>query len=323
MKKSVVTALLTVYLFSFGSLFVSATGQQGEQEEKKNNDNREVTIGRRFLKVTENDTSVNVRIGNRGLMILESLEGEKSEIRIERYSRDENDQFWNDNHDRYSRSNDRPARRFKGNWSGVEFGYNNYTASRNSHFIPGDIGYMDLHSGKSHNFNVNFAQLSLGLSRNIGFVTGLGLNWNNYRFDRSNNIEKGPNGTIVELLPGDLYSASVLDKSKLTTLYLTAPLLLEVQIPVHNNRFNISAGPIGAVKIASHSKMVFEDKNKIKSNGDFNLNILRMGATARAGYSNLQLYGTCYFTSLFRTGRSPGGYDLYPFEVGIALTFNN
>jgi hypothetical protein len=322
MKKSVVTVLLTVFLLNFSLLVASAKGQQGEQEEKKNNDNREVTIGRRFLRVTENDTSVNVRIGNRGLSILESLEGKKSEVRIERYSREENDQFWSD-HDRYSRHNGRPARRFKGNWSGIETGFNNYTTSRSSHFIPADIGYMDLHSGKSHNFNINFAQLSLGLSKNIGFVTGLGLNWNNYRFDRSNNIGKGTDGTISELLPGDLYPASALEKSKLTTLYLTAPLLLEVQIPVHNNHFNISAGPIGAVKIASHSKMVFEDKNKIKSNSDFNLNILRMGATARAGFSNLQLYGTCYFTPLFRTGRSPGGYDLYPFEVGVALTFNN
>jgi hypothetical protein len=207
MKKSVVTVLLTVYLLSFSSLIGSAKGQQGEQGEKKNNDNRELTLGRRFLKVTENDTSVNVRIGNRGLMILESLEGERAEIRIERYSREENDSFWNDSHDdRYSDRHDRPARRFKGNWAGVEFGFNNYTNSRSSHFIPGEIGFMDLHSGKSHNFNLNFAQLSLGFSKNIGFVTGLGLNWNNYRFDRSNNIEKGTDGTIVELLPGDLYS---------------------------------------------------------------------------------------------------------------------
>ena len=68
--------------------------------------------------------------------------------------------------------------------------------------MPDDIDYMTLHSSKSTNFNMNFTQLSLGLTRHIGFVTGLGLNWNNYRFDGNNNIIKGDNGVIEELDPG-------------------------------------------------------------------------------------------------------------------------
>jgi len=51
--------------------------------------------------------------------------------------------------------------------------------------------------------------------------------------------------------------------------------------------------------------------------------MLRCGATARVGYGNFQLYGTYYKTPLFEAGKGPGGYNLYPFEIGIALTFNN
>jgi hypothetical protein len=51
--------------------------------------------------------------------------------------------------------------------------------------------------------------------------------------------------------------------------------------------------------------------------------MLRYGATARVGYGNFQLYGTYYKTPLFQTGKGPGGYDLYPFEIGIALAFND
>jgi hypothetical protein len=141
---------------------------------------------------------------------------------------------------------------------------------------------------------------------------------NNYKFDGNNNIIKGTNGVIEEFVPG-----SVLEKSKLATVYLTVPFLLEFQLPVNNNHLNVSAGPIGAVKIASHSKMVFEDKQKVKSNSDFNLNMLRYGATARAGFSNFQIYGTYYMTPLFQTGKGPMGYNLYPFEIGVAFTFNN
>ena len=50
-----------------------------------------------------------------------------------------------------------------------------------------------------------------------------------------------------------------LEKSKLATLYLTVPFLLEMQLPVDHHHLSISAGPIGAVKLSSHTKMVFDD----------------------------------------------------------------
>lgn len=298
----------------------ASAGSRSERSSDRKNyedDNREVIIGKNFMRYSEDDSSVNIRIGNRGLSILESLEDGR-EIRIRNYEKHESydESEYNDDNNRSGRVYRR--NRFRGNWSGIEFGYNNYTASRSSHLIPDEIGYMTLHSGKSHNLNLNFAQISMGVTRHIGFVTGLGLNWNNYRFDGNNNIQKGVNGVVEILNPG-----AGLEKSKLTTLYAHVPFLLELQLPVRADHFNISAGPIGAVKIASHSKMVFEDKNKIKSNSDFNLNMLRYGATARLGYSNLQIYGTWYYTPMFREGKSPGGFDIYPFEVGVALTFNN
>lgn len=312
-KLGIIILFLSVITQGFGQEMF-ALGQQDEQENRSGRDDRkEVVIGRNFLRIAEDDTSVNIRVGNRQISILESLEGDATEIKVERYDEDQDE--WVDTED------DRRSRRsrFRGNWSGIEFGYNNFTTSRSRQVIPDEIDYMTLHSGKSHNFNLNFAQLSLGITRHMGFVTGLGANWNNYRFDGNNNITKGPAGQITILDPG-----SELEKSKLTTLYLTAPFLFEFQIPVSgNNHFNVAAGPIGAIKVLSHSKMKFEDRNKVKSNSDFNLNLLRYGATARVGYSNLQLFGTYYFNPMFRHGDGPGGYDLYPFEVGLAFTFNN
>jgi len=314
MKKLWITILfLAILTRGFGQEIYALVQQDEKRSRSDSDDNKEVIIGRNFLRIHENDSLVNIRIGNRGLSILENLEGEGTEIKLERYDRDQDE--WIDREE----DKERRRSRFRGNWSGVEIGFNNYTASRNRQIIPDQIDYMTLHSGKSHNFNLNFAQLNLGITRNAGFVTGLGINWNNYRFDGNNNIVKGDGGQIAMLDP-----AADLKKSKLTTVYLTVPFLLEFQVPVNgSNHFNLAAGPLGAVKLLSHSKMVFEDGNKEKSNSDFNLNLLKYGATVRMGYSNLQLFGTYYFSPMFRSGDGPGGWDLYPFEVGLAFTFNN
>jgi hypothetical protein len=161
--------------------------------------------------------------------------------------------------------------------------------------------------------------LSLGFTRNIGIVTGLGVNWNNYRFDANNNIVKTATGIIEEFDPG-----VPLEKSKLTTVYLQLPVLLEIHLPFDSHKLHLAAGPIGAIKVGSHTKTIYQDSGKkIKTDGDFSLNMLRYGATACIGYQNFQIYGTYYKTPLFKTGKGPGGYDLYPFEIGFSFTFND
>jgi hypothetical protein len=315
MKKIGIIILLAAIIIQGFSQETSAKSQDEQKQGTTGNENENtrVSVGGDLISVEEGDSSVNIRIGNRGLNILESLEGPK--FNFEKIARSDE---WNQ--DDTEDSHARRRNRFKGHWSGIEFGFNNYVTSDKSLVLPADIEYMTLHSSKSSNFNINFSQLSLGLARHIGFVTGLGLNWNNYRFDGNNNIIKGTNG-IIEELPMD--QGVTLEKSKLTTLYLNLPFMLEIQIPVDNNHINLAAGPIGAVKIGSHNKMVFENGQKVKANGDFSLNMLRYGATARVGYGNFQLYGTYYMTPLFRTGKGPGGNNLYPFEIGAAFTFND
>ena len=278
------------------------------------NENTKVVIGKDLLSVEDSKDAVKIRVGNRGLNILESLEGPK--FAFEKFpgpcfsSKQEDEE-----------KNDNPAnsrKHFTGHWAGFEFGFNNFLTAGNSMVLPADINYMNLYSSKSNNFNFNFSQLSLGITRHVGFVTGLGINWNNYRFEGNNNILKGPDGEI-----GVLDTIAPLEKSKLATVYLTLPLLFEVQLPVYNHHLDLAAGFIGAIKLDSHTKMIYKEGDKVKSYGDFSLNLLRCGATARIGYQNFQIYGTYYITPLFKTGKGPGGYDLHPFEIGFSFAFNN
>ncbi|MCU0462150.1 MAG: PorT family protein [Bacteroidales bacterium] len=220
---------------------------------------------------------------------------------------------------------DSPAKKrshFKGHWGGFEIGLNNYFTENYDFSIPAEIDYMSLHSGKSRNINLNFGQLSIGLARHVGFVTGLGIGWNNYMFSGDNNIIKNDAGDIVELEREIYYPDQTLKKSKFSTFYLKLPVLFEVQIPTDHQRLNISAGPVGALKLGSYSVMRFDNDDKIKSDDDFNLNLFRYGVTARIGYENFNIYGTYYFTPLFKTNMGPGGVDLYPFEIGIAFSID-
>jgi hypothetical protein len=313
MKKVGIIILLTVLIMIGSSLNTSAESQAGRNKEVsvKQTGTAKIITGNDRLTTENIDSTLELRSGNKGLSVLESLEG--SESYNKKYTwKDRWDQDDNDN------EHERRRRRFRGHWAGVELGFNNWVTSNNSMSLPADIDYMTLKSNKSSNFNINFTQLSLGLTKHFGFVTGLGLNWNNYRFDGNNNMVMGPDGVIQKLDPG-----ANLEKSKLATLFLTIPVLLEAQIPVEHNHLSIAAGPIGAIKLGSHTKMVYEDGHTVKSYRDFSLNMLRYGATARVGYGNFQLYGTYYMTPLFQKGKGPGGIDLYPFEIGIALSFNN
>ena len=104
--------------------------------------------------------------------------------------------------------------------------------------------------------------------------------------------------------------------------YLTAPLLLEFQIPTGNRgRIYFSGGLLGSVKLWSNTKIKYTeagDKSKEKNKSDFNLSPIRWGVTARAGYRNFGFFANYYMTSLFKSGMGP---ELYPFSLGLAFTF--
>lgn len=279
------------------------------------NENLLIIVGKDLFTYQKADSSVNIRFREKGLSILESLEGVK--VDFEKYD-EPGLREWSDRDE--EKKYDRGGRRFRGHWAGFEAGFNNYMFNR-SMLLPEEISYMDLNSSASNSFNFNISQVNLGITRRIGFVSGLGLNLNNYRFENNNSITIGPEGFITAMIPE---SQIPVKKSRFTTLYLTAPFMLEFQIPAgYSHSLNISAGVIGGLKLNAWTRIVYEDGEKTKVNGDYNLNLLRGGVTARAGYGNLQVFATYYLTPWFQDLKGPEGLNPEPFEIGLAFTFND
>lgn len=273
-------------------------------EEAAAKDTSVIRIGEKVLVIEDTDDETVIRIGKKNVRIINEGENDGSinEDSSEYHYRSHNDDG------------------FRGHLGGFELGLNSYGEGYWGTSLEPGGGYLDLNSSKSMAFNIISPGVSLGITKRFGFVASLGLNFNNYRFSGNNSVSVDEEGILMPVYP----PLSVhYEKSKLATLYAVLPVILEGQIPVsHSSSVNIGVGVIGAVKLGSHTKVVyFEDgKQKVKNRDDFSLNLLRYGVTGRLGYEMLQVYGTCYLSPMFETGKGP---ELYPFEVGIALTFND
>jgi hypothetical protein len=268
-----------------------------------------VEVGDEIFSVKEMGDETRIKIGKKQFRVVENNDGV---VVFKSYNKEDNNNESNSNrHDR-----------FRGHLGGLEVGFNSYLTDFWSTTLAPEDYYMDLSTANSVNWNFLLPCINIGFARHFGLVATLGMSFNKYRFDGNNSIVKDENGIIGPYYPED---GIVYSKTKLSTTYATLPVMLEGQIPVsgsHNRTINIGAGVIGAVKLGSHTKMVYhtDGKQKEKYKDDYSLNTLRWGATARVGYEFFQVYGTCYFTELFEAGKGP---ELYPFEVGVAFTIND
>ncbi|MFW5657455.1 MAG: hypothetical protein ACOC0C_07540 [Bacteroidota bacterium] len=266
--------------------------------------------------------TTHIRIGNKGLNIVEKEDG--TSIDVVDVDVDVDDDADEEKEWRENKSDKHRSRKFEGHWEGIELGMANFVDADYSMSRSGDARFMDLHTGKSFNVNINITQYDIGLGTSyLGLVTGLGLEFSSYFFDGNNSIIKDE--FTGEIEPDYSYTGLGinLDKSKLVTTYLTVPLLLEGQVGSGSSskRFRIAAGVIGGLKIGSHTKVVYRQsgsKEKDKDKDDFNLNALRYGFTARMGYKSMNIYANYYPTPIFEKGKGP---ELYPFAVGLGLSF--
>jgi len=261
----------------------------------------DVKIGNNIINIQDGGRgdTVKIRIGHKALVIAEGKHG--SDIKLNTLD-DQKSESWTG----------RPNR-FKGHWAAVEMGVNSFANVDYKGYTP-DY-FMDLNQKKSFEVGFNLLRYSIGLQkekRNIGLVTGLGLTYNDYRFSNPYTIE-----TVDGKVKSKLIEDTGLSKTKLSTSYLTVPLMLEFQIPVggNNKKLYFSGGVIGGLKVRSHTKVKI-DGSKSKDRGDFNINAFRYGATARFGYKGINLFGTYYFSTFFKNGRGP---EMFPFTIGIGL----
>ena len=256
------------------------------------------------VRTSKNDTT-SISIGSRQILIID--QDGKTDISI--YDRTDRDPDRN-----YSRN-----RPFRGNWRGLELGLNNYVNKDFSVSLDPGEDFMELRAARSRNINLNILQYDLTVSDNkIGFVTGLGFEFNNYRFSDNVSITKENR----EIVPVYYDEAGIdLDRTRFRAIYLNVPLLIEFQTnhTRRSRRAYVSAGVTGGVNIGSSTRVVYKDnssRGRERVRDDFYLSPFRYGLSFRTGYRSLNLYANYYPTPLFQKGKGP---ELYPFAVGFSI----
>jgi hypothetical protein len=233
-----------------------------------------------------------IRFGNRDIIIIDDEDSEK--VKVERRSR----------------------RSFRNNWSGFEMGINGFLTPNNDFDLTGDAELINLRYEKSVIVNINFFQQSFPIIKNnLGLYSGVGLSFNNYRFDNQTRIIYDRQG--LEFVEDE----EPMRKNKLTLTYITVPLMLEFQTGGRKEaeKFHLAGGMILGTRIGTHAKYVYDDqgkKRKEKDYSNFHVPPFRFDLTGRIGWGRVNLFATYSLNTLFLADKGP---ELYPFSVGIRL----
>jgi len=206
--------------------------------------------------------------------------------------------------------------KFNGHWAGFGLSVNGLLNQDHMLDYPEGAPYLDINYNKSTGVSLNFFEQNINLyHQNLGLVTGLGVTWNNYRFDED--VILTTDGKLGGYYGRDSMPEKQYEKSKLMLASLRIPLLLEYQTngKMKANSFHIGAGAVGSFRMWSHSKNEI-NSTKSKSKDDFYINPFIINGMATIGWGIINLYGSYSFSEFFRHDKGPVAY---PFEVGITL----
>ncbi len=287
-------------------------GIEGEENQMVNvgGDTVEVNIGSIKVKANEHDGSSLVVVGKHRISV-----DEEGNVKIRRENR---------NH------------QFDGHWGGFDLSYNGFLSKD----FNTDLPYILDLEAKSIGVHLNIYEQNIQLSNNgsFGLITGIGFEWNNYRFSNPVYINDDEDFTTKFYRMDNIG----VEKNKLVVSYLTVPLLFELQNTSDRkiNRVHFTAGVLMGLRLGSHTKTVFEEQNKEyaiidpdtedivgsgfspkddteKEYSNFNINPFKVDAMVRVGWGYINLFAKYQLGTLFKTNRGP---EVYPFAVGITLT---
>lgn len=177
--------------------------------------------------------------------------------------------------------------RFDPHWGGIGFGFCTTVGTA----VGGLNGPEGVSPSMGRSFEIfwNIFSLHIPLNRrNLGLVSGFGIDWRNYRMDGIYRFVKHNVDFGVEAYP----EGAFVKFSRLKTFDLTVPLLLEYQSVASRGKFFISAG--GVLNFKTHASLLTRyelEGKKIKETAeDLHQNPVTVDIMGMVGYNHLAAY---------------------------------
>lgn len=205
--------------------------------------------------------------------------------------------------------------RTSAHWSGFGLHYSGMVGGLDKLRLPD--AYTDLdQSVKSIGVTLNLIDVAFPIARRFAIFSGLGFEFNNFRFSNDVGLTQENGRTVVDYRYID--EGIRLRKSKLNTGYINIPLMLEVQFGRYNDFF-INAGVIGGLRIVGKTKVKAKDpqlKGTFKEWSNVSLRNFHYGYSVNIGYKNYAVSATYYPQSIFKNTVGPAVEQV---NIGISI----
>lgn len=202
-------------------------------------------------------------------------------------------------------------------WAG--FGYGILTLTDSKMHI-GETGSIPLNKGKSSELTLNIIEGILPvIGHTFGFTSGFGLDWRNYHLEGNTHLLDNNGETTVFDAPADINYTY----SRLRTLHLTVPVLLEWQPTFGKNRnFFMTAGVVGGWNVMASYRVKYKnangDKISIKESSGLNTNPLTLDLMGQIGYGKISVYAKYSPIGVFQKDKGP---EVNAASLGVVLNF--
>jgi hypothetical protein len=211
-------------------------------------------------------------------------------------------------------------------WNGFYIGVNAYVDNQNNLNPQDPYEFMELNVARSRTYQLNIIEKKLNLyNQNFHLITGLGLHWNYYRFEKDItlvNADKYGHLNPTTPIIGITDSSRSYQRSQFSTRSIAVPLLLNFcanPSQKKSKQFSFAFGVVGNLRYSVKSKSVYND-GFFRSSQVFRSNLgvapLSLDATVRMRIGSFSLMGNYGLTGLFLKDKGPA---LTPFSIGIAL----
>ncbi len=202
------------------------------------------------------------------------------------------------------------------NWAGIDLGVNGFLSADGKFDLGDENESLEVEYIQSRSISFNFWEHKSRLAGDyFGLITGMGLQYNNYRLKNDYTLASGKD-TLVAFMD----STIDLRKNKFRTTWLNVPLLLEFNTSRDREKsFHLAAGVVGGLHLGSMFKQKYGQNGqdfKTSSKNDFQVAPYKLEAMLRVGYGKVNLFASYQITELFEEGHGP---ELYPFTAGVTL----